>query len=130
MRDAPATSVTAIEHVGVQVPDLREAIAFFCATLGFELRFEGLGPDGETPVAFVACAGLELELFERGDGPARLEHLALRVSGDDVVAAGDALDVTPASGEVQGMRGTRAVLLDAESTLGIRMHLSTRGPGA
>jgi catechol 2,3-dioxygenase-like lactoylglutathione lyase family enzyme len=127
------TSVTAIEHIGIQVPDLDAALTFFCDRLGFELRFRGLGPDGETPVAFVACGDTEFEIFQRGDERhARLEHLGLR-TGDDVVRASVDLageGVQSASGEVQGMRGTRAVLLEPESTLGIRMHLSTQGPGA
>lgn len=121
-----------IEHIGVEVPDLDAAVGLFVGVLGFELRFRGLGPDGTTPVAFVASGGLEFELFERGGvDAARLEHLALRT--DDVAAAGAELarhGVSAVSDEVQGMRGTRAILLDRATTLGIRMHLSTAGPGA
>ncbi|HEY4278252.1 MAG TPA: VOC family protein [Conexibacter sp.] len=122
--------VLGIEHIGLQVPDLEAALALFVDALGFELRFRGLGPDDETPVAFVACGDTEFELFQRGTEGARLEHLALRVDGD-VVAAGERLaraGVTATGGEVQGMRGTRALLLDQAATLGVRMHLSTEVP--
>lgn len=123
-----------IDHVGVQVPDLAAALELFVERLGGELRFKGTGPEGTTPVAFVDLGGTSFEIFERGDGPARLEHLAL--GADDVSAAATELrarGVLPAGGEVEvleGTQGTRAVLLDPESTLGIRMHLISPAPGA
>jgi catechol 2,3-dioxygenase-like lactoylglutathione lyase family enzyme len=125
-------AITGIEHVGIQVPDLDAALAMFVDGLGLELRFRGHGPDGTTAVAFVASDGMEFEIFERGDGgPARLEHLALRT--DDLAGASAEIathGVAADGEEVQGMRGTRAILLDQATTLGIRMHLSTAGPGA
>lgn len=120
-----------VEHIGVQVPDLDAALRTFVDGLGFELRFRGSSPDGATRVAFVAIGGTELEVFERPGEPARLEHLALR-TGDDLAGAASALadrGVVSASGEVEGMRSTRAILLDPDTTLGVRMHLSTEGPG-
>jgi catechol 2,3-dioxygenase-like lactoylglutathione lyase family enzyme len=126
------SAIVGIEHIGVQVPDLGAAVDFFVGTLGFEERFRGVGPDGETPVACVASGGLEFELFQRGEvESARLEHLGLRTT-DLAAAEGELAErgVAAESGEVQGMRGTRAILLDQAATLGIRMHLSTPGPGA
>jgi catechol 2,3-dioxygenase-like lactoylglutathione lyase family enzyme len=123
--------IDGIEHIGIQVPDLADAVAFFVGVLGFEERFNGIGTDGETPVAMVASGGLEFELFQRGTEPARLEHLALRTS--DLQAAGAQLaerGVAVVSDELPGMQGTRAILLDQDTTLGVRMHLSTKGPGA
>lgn len=125
-------AVRGIEHIGVQVPDLDAAVSVFVDRLGFELRFRGRSPDETTRVAFVASGDAELEIFERPGEPARLEHLALRVTGD-LADAGSALaarGVASVSGEVVGMRETQAILLEPEHTLGIRMHLSTPGPGA
>lgn len=119
-----------VEHIGVQVPDLDAALRTFVDGLGFELRFRGVSPDGATRVAFVTIGGIELEVFERPGEPARLEHLALRT--DDLAGAASALagrGVASVSGEVEGMRSTRAILLDPDTTLGVRMHLSTEGPG-
>lgn len=119
--------IAGIEHIGVQVPDLAAAVDFFVGTLGFEERFRGVGPDGETPVAFVASGGLAFELFQRGEvDSARLEHLALR-TGDLEATAAELAEhgVRTEGGEVQGMLGTRAILLDQATTLGVRMHLST-----
>lgn len=128
--DSSPTAISGIEHIGVQVPDLDAALALFVDTLGFELVFRGVGPDGRLPVALLRCGGVDFEVFQLGDDPPRLEHIGLRTGADVVGAAGVLAEggIPATSGEIEGLRGTRAVLLDQASTLGIRMHLATGGP--
>ena len=122
-------TVTAIDHVGVRVPDLDAAIGLFVDRLGAELLERGLGPDGVIRVAFVRIGDVDFEIFESADADsAALDHVALHTPGA-VGAAAEALEevgVRPSTGELQGMRGTTAIRLEPETTLGIRFHLSAR----
>lgn len=92
--------------------------------LGFEVTSRAVGPDGETPVAYLRLGECELEMFESEDGPPGLDHLGLRV--DDVTAAAATLGdrgIAAQGGPVQATRGGTAILLDAATTSGVRMHL-------
>jgi methylmalonyl-CoA/ethylmalonyl-CoA epimerase len=105
MNEALRPYVTAIDHVGIAVPDLDEAIAFYRDTLGLELTHvetnEGQGVreammrapgDSDTGSAVQLLAPLSPDtaigkfLDRKGPG---LQQLALRVT--DIEAAADAL---------------------------------------
>jgi methylmalonyl-CoA/ethylmalonyl-CoA epimerase len=105
MNDALKPYVTAIDHVGIAVPDLAEAIAFYRDTLGFELTHtetneaQGVreammrapGDDGTgSAVQLLAPLGPDTTIgkFLNRKGPG-LQQIALRVT--DIAAAVDAL---------------------------------------
>ncbi len=101
MRDVPGLQVLAIDHVGIAVPDLDQAIAFHTGTLGGRLvhreRNEAQGVD-EAMIAFDSGAQIQLlapasasstiATFLERSGPG-LQQLAFRVA--DVAQATDAL---------------------------------------
>jgi methylmalonyl-CoA/ethylmalonyl-CoA epimerase len=94
--------VTAIDHVGIAVPDLDEAIAFYRDVLGLELYHQEINeaqgvheammrpPGGGTAVQLLAPLGPDTTIgkFIDRKGPG-LQQLAYRVT--DVDAATDAL---------------------------------------
>lgn len=105
MNDALKPFVTAIDHVGIAVPDLDDAIAFYRDTLGLELthvetnEFQGTreammrapGDDGTgAAVQLLAPLGPDTTIgkFLDRKGPG-VQQVAYRVS--DVEAAADAL---------------------------------------
>jgi catechol 2,3-dioxygenase-like lactoylglutathione lyase family enzyme len=80
-----------VHHVGLTVPDLESARAFFCDTLGFEV----VGGKPDYPAVFVSDGTVMLTLW-RAEDPrtARafdrranigLHHLALAVASDDAL---------------------------------------------
>jgi methylmalonyl-CoA/ethylmalonyl-CoA epimerase len=103
MNEALRPYVTAIDHVGIAVPDLDEAIAFYRDTLGFELthvetnedqgvREAMLSAPGDTGAAVQLLAPLgpdtTIGKFLDRKGPG-VQQLAVRVT--DIEAAADAL---------------------------------------
>jgi catechol 2,3-dioxygenase-like lactoylglutathione lyase family enzyme len=122
-----AGPVIGIDHLAVRVADLDQAITLLTDRLGLRLISKGVGADRATPVAFIACGGAELELFEapgHGDD-ASLDHIGLRVDG----TIGDAIEALRARGvesrgdEIAAARDRRAIWLNPETTLGLPVHL-------
>lgn len=80
-------------HIGLTVPDLDEARAFFVSALGFEQ----VGEVADYPAAFVSDGTIMVTLWQAEDPQTAtpfdrrrnlgLHHLALRVPGDDALAA-------------------------------------------
>jgi catechol 2,3-dioxygenase-like lactoylglutathione lyase family enzyme len=122
-----APPITGVDHIGIRVGDLDEAVTFFVTCLGWVQTLRGVAPDGITPMAFVALGPVEIELFESlGVTGAVLDHIALRT--DDLGDARRQLEqrgVRPLGDEREGARG-QAQRLEAESTLGLSFHLSKR----
>jgi methylmalonyl-CoA epimerase len=85
-----------LDHVGIAVSSLREAVGFYCDTLGLEIEAPEEIASQRVRAHFVPAGPVTLELLEptaadspiakflekRGPG---LHHVALRV--DDIVAA-------------------------------------------
>jgi|tagenome__1003787_1003787.scaffolds.fasta_scaffold19345155_2 catechol 2,3-dioxygenase-like lactoylglutathione lyase family enzyme len=86
-------TASAIDHVGFNVPDLDQAVAFFTKVLGFTLVEQSPGLAATTRVAIVEFAGTPIELLQfhpTGETPALpgLEdhggsHLALTIGDLD-----------------------------------------------
>ncbi len=131
--------VTGVDHIGIRVPDIEEAVEFFVNGLGAEKIAEGLAADGVSPVVFVRLGSTDIELFAvPGASFAALDHLALRAGGDAAAALAAMRDrgVRPGGEAVRGSRGEQLVPLDAATTLGLRTMLHEahdgqhRAPGA
>lgn len=116
-----------IDHVAVKVPALPAALGVLVDGLGFEVVSREIAPDGATAVAFVRMGGVELEVFESSQPGPALAHIGLRVR--DLARAARRLEdrgVRSVGDEVPGTRGSRAVLLDPDTTIGVSMHLLVR----
>jgi methylmalonyl-CoA epimerase len=130
-----------LDHVGIAVADLREALSFYREALGLELEAPEDVPSQRVRAHFVAAGDATLELLEataddspvarfvtrRGPG---LHHVCLRV--DDIVAALAELkgkgirliDETPRP----GARGSLVAFVHPSSTHGVLLELKQVQP--
>jgi isopropylmalate/homocitrate/citramalate synthase/catechol 2,3-dioxygenase-like lactoylglutathione lyase family enzyme len=120
--------VTDVDHIGIRVPEINEAVALFVDVLGAEKTAEGLSADGANPVVFVRLGSTEIELFEvevEDGAVATLDHLALSVTGDvrSALSAIRRCGVRPEGESVRGSRGEQLVALDKATTLGLHTML-------
>jgi catechol 2,3-dioxygenase-like lactoylglutathione lyase family enzyme len=118
--------VTGIDHIGVRVPDLDQALSFFVDILGAEKTADGVGVDGVSRVVFVRLGATDIELFALdGSAAAALDHVALCVEGEvrDALALMGRQGVRSLGGEVQASRGERMVSIDPATSLGLSTML-------
>ncbi|WP_395395074.1 VOC family protein [Novosphingobium sp. BL-8A] len=125
-----------VHHVGLTVPDLEQARAFFCDVLGFEV----VGGVPDYPAVFVSDGGVLLTLWRAADPmTARafdrranigLHHLSLAVADDGAldeawkkVSAHPEVIVDVAPGPIRPGSPTRHFLVFIPG--GIRLELAT-----
>lgn len=128
-----------IDHIGIAVSNLQEALSFWQAALGIELHGVEEVAEQKVRTAFLPVGGTEIELLEatspdstiakfiekRGEG---LHHIAIRV--EDVEAA---LAELKAKGVLlidekprDGAGGTRIAFVHPKSTHGVLLELCER----
>jgi len=131
--------VLKIDHIGIAVPDLAEALKFYEGLLGIKAADEEVVEEQKVKVCFLPTGDSELELLESTDpdGPiakfiekkgAGIQHVALRV--DDVEAALAELkeagvkliDEKPR----YGAGGARIAFLHPKATGGVLLELCER----
>jgi methylmalonyl-CoA/ethylmalonyl-CoA epimerase len=146
----PDDLLLAVDHVGVAVPDLEVAIAFYTGVLGLELvhrevnRDQGVveamlappnSPDGAAQLQLLAPLGEDSSIarFIGRSGPG-LQQIAYRVRDVDAAAAEfrrRGLRLLYAAGQ-RGTRGSRVNFVHPKDTGGVLVELVqvVPGPGA
>ncbi len=128
-----------IDHLGVAVPNLEEALKFYEGVLGIKSTDSEIVEEQKVKVAFLPTGDSEIELLESTDhdGPiaryidkkgAGIQHVALRV--DDIEAALEEcrkagiklIDEQPR----YGAGGARIAFLHPKSTGGVLLELCER----
>lgn len=128
-----------VDHIGIAVPDLGEALKFYEGALGMKAADTEVVEEQKVKVAFLPTGDSELELLESTDpeGPiakfiekkgAGIQHVALRV--DDIEAALAELkeagvkliDEKPR----YGAGGARIAFLHPKATGGVLLELCER----
>lgn len=128
-----------IDHVGIAVPSIDEALKFYEGVLGVKATDTEVVEEQKVKVAFLPAGDSEIELLESTDpeGPiakfiekkgAGMQHIALRV--DDIEAALAELkaagvkliDETPR----YGAGGARIAFIHPKATGGVLLELSER----
>jgi catechol 2,3-dioxygenase-like lactoylglutathione lyase family enzyme len=130
------TLTCGVHHVGLTVPDLDQARAFFCDTLGFDV----VGGVPDYPAVFVSDGAVLLTLWRAADpltarafdrrGNIGLHHLSLAVADDaaldaawDSVRAHPEVVVDVAPGPIRAGSATRHFLVFIPG--GIRLEFAT-----
>jgi methylmalonyl-CoA/ethylmalonyl-CoA epimerase len=140
--DAFAGQILAVDHVAIAVPNLEEAIAWYCSSLGFSL-VERRTTTGESTsmVSALMRAGGAIVVLVQGVEPASqvskfiaefgpgVQHVAFAVKDIDaalhgIVSAGGAADTSILVDE-----GIRQVFLRRDSKTGTRVELIERTGG-
>ena len=126
-----------VHHIGYHTDDIEKSIAFLEATFGGEVAGRAMGADGSSKMAFVQCGAVEIELIEPGDKSRLagrtglvLDHVGYQVADvDQAVEELRSKSVRFAtSAPYTNAMGARLIYLDAETTLGTRMHITERKP--
>jgi methylmalonyl-CoA/ethylmalonyl-CoA epimerase len=129
----------ALDHVGIAVENLDEALKLYSGLLGLELKGSEVVEEQKVRTAFLPLGGTEIELLESTDpeGPIAkfiankgqgVQHLAFRV---------DDLEAALAEAKAAGMRlidekprygagGARIAFLHPKSTGGVLVELCER----
>lgn len=128
-----------MDHIGIAVADLEEALKLYTETFGLELQGTEVVEEQKVKVAFLPIGDTEIELLESTDpeGPIAkfiekrgqgIQHIALRV--DDIDAA---LDKMRAEGirlidekPRYGAGGARIAFLHPKATGGVLIELCER----
>jgi len=131
--------VKSVDHIGIAVADLEEALKLYTETFGLELQGTEVVEEQKVKVAFLPIGDTEIELLESTDpeGPIAkfiekrgqgIQHIALRV--DDIDAA---LDEMRAEGirlidekPRYGAGGARIAFLHPKATGGVLIELCER----
>lgn len=131
--------VLKVDHIGIAVPDLGEALKFYEGLLGLTSAGTEVVEEQKVKTAFLPAGDSELELLESTDpeGPiakfiekkgAGIQHIALRVDDIDGALAElkDAgiklIDETPR----YGAGGARIAFLHPKATGGVLLELCQR----
>ena len=141
----PAGLVTAIDHVGIAVPDLDEAIAFYAATFGFSVAHQEVNEDQGVREAMLSVGDSDVRLqllapltpdsaiakFLDRSGPG-LQQLAYRVTSID-----EAMDVVRRQGlrllfdqSRRGTGGSRINFIHPKDVGGVLVELVEPAPQA
>jgi methylmalonyl-CoA/ethylmalonyl-CoA epimerase len=120
MNDSLKPFVTAIDHVGIAVPDLDEAIAFYRDVLGFELTHVETNEDQGTREAMLRAPG--------DDGPGSAVQLLAPLGPDTTI--GKFLDRKGPGVQQVALRVTDIeAAAEALRTKGLRVLYETARPG-
>jgi catechol 2,3-dioxygenase-like lactoylglutathione lyase family enzyme len=77
----PNRGLIGLNHVGVQVPDLNEAVTYYTKTLGFPEAFRSLDEKGQPRLVYVHISGNTFIELQPGApaGQAVINHLGIQV---------------------------------------------------
>ena len=131
-----------LDHIGIAVPNLSDAMAFYREALGLDVSAPHEVPTERVRVSFVPVGRPALELLEATGGESAIakyvekrgpgiHHITLEVA--DVQAALDRLqargvrliDQTPRA----GAHGSRVAFIHPSSAFGVLIELKQRAPG-
>jgi catechol 2,3-dioxygenase-like lactoylglutathione lyase family enzyme len=118
------SGILELNHVGIAVPDLGEAVSYYEDTLGFPEAFRVENAEGEAVLVYMQVSATTfVELQPANENrPAGLNHFGLQVEGMDAVR--DAFIARGA--EVSEIRSgsTKAILSNLTELNGHRIELS------
>ena len=141
----PPGLITAVDHVGIAVPDLDEAIAFYAATFGFSVAHQEVNEDQGVREAMLSVGDSDVRLqllapltpdsaiakFLDRSGPG-LQQLAYRVTSID-----EAMDVVRRQGlrllfdqSRRGTGGSRINFIHPKDVGGVLVELVEPAPQA
>jgi len=125
--NTPNTGLVQVNHIGMNVPDLNAAVAFYTKTMGFPEAFRVNDEKGQARLVYVQVSqNTFFEIQPRADAPAAINHVGIHV--ENMVAATDMFKKRGVNiGEIR-KSDTGAVLNNITDPNGIRIELAELGP--
>ena len=120
----PNQGIVGLNHVGISVPDLDEALTYYTKTLGFPEAFRSLDEKGQPRLIYVQISRNTFVELQPGSaqGPAAINHLGLHV--ENMNAATAMFRQRGATVSEIRTSPTKAVLSNITDPNGIRIELS------
>lgn len=119
--------IVGVNHVGITVPDIDAAVAYYSDTLGFKEAFRANDESGEPRLVYMQVSQNTFVELNRANGrPTGINHVGIHV--EDVAAAADMF--AGAGAEVADVRqsSTGAILSNVTDLNGIRIELAELPP--
>jgi catechol 2,3-dioxygenase-like lactoylglutathione lyase family enzyme len=120
---SPNRGIVGLNHVGISVPNLDEAVAYYTKTMGFPEAFRNLDDKGKPTLVYVQISkNTFLELLPAGpDRPPGLNHFGVVV--DKMTDATAMFKQRGANVAEIRLSGTKAILSNVTDPNGVRMEL-------
>jgi catechol 2,3-dioxygenase-like lactoylglutathione lyase family enzyme len=124
---SPNTGLVQVNHVGMNVPNLDEAVAYYTKTLGFPEAFRVNDEKGQARLVYVQVSeGTFFELQPGPGRPAAINHVGIHV--ENMAAATAMFKQRGVNiGEIR-KSDTGAVLNNITDVNGLRIELAELGP--
>src|ERR1700682_24971 len=124
---SPNRGIVGLNHVGINVPNLDEAVAYYTKTLGFPEAFRVNDDKGQARLVYVQVSKNTFFELQPGPGrPAAINHVGIHV--ENMAAATAMFKQRGANvGEIRNS-DTKAVLNNITDPNGIRIELAELGP--
>jgi catechol 2,3-dioxygenase-like lactoylglutathione lyase family enzyme len=120
---SPNRGIVGLNHVGISVPDLDQAVAYYTKKMGFPEAFRNLDDKGKPTLVYVQISKntfLELQPAS-GDRPPGISHFGVVV--ENMPAATAMFKQRGANVSEIRLSGTKAILSNVTDPNGIRMEL-------
>ena len=124
---SPNRGIVGMNHVGINVPNLDQAVEYYTKTLGFPEAFRNLDDKGQPQLVYVQISqNTFLELQPANGRPLGISHFGVHVENMPAVTAmfkargANTTDIT--------LSGTKAILSNISDPFGNRMELSELPP--
>jgi catechol 2,3-dioxygenase-like lactoylglutathione lyase family enzyme len=119
---SPNRGIVGMNHVGINVPNLDQAVEYYTKTLGFPEAFRNLDDKGKPALVYVQISkNTFLELQPAGDRPLGISHFGVVV--DNMADATAMFKQRGANVAEIRLSGTRAILSNVTTPTGVRMEL-------
>ena len=120
--------IVGLNHVGINVPDLDEAVAYYTETMGFPEAFRNLDDKGQSTLVYLQISkNTFVELQPANGRPTGVSHFGIHV--EDMGAATAMFTQRGASvAEMRNSSGTKAILTDITDLNGLRIELAELPP--
>ena len=120
--------IVGLNHVGINVPDLDEAVAYYTETMGFPEAFRNLDDKGQSTLVYLQISkNTFVELQPANGRPTGVSHFGIHV--EDMSAATAMFTQRGASvAETRNSSGTKAILTDITDLNGLRIELAELPP--
>ena len=124
---SPNKGVVALNHVGINVPDLDKAVEYYTKTLGFPEAFRNTNAQGQVQLVYVQISqNTFIELQPANGRPLGVSHFGIHVDNvKDAVAMWKARGAEVSDVNVSG---TKALLANITAPNGIRIELAELPP--
>lgn len=121
------SGLVGLNHVGINVPDMDEALAYYTGTLGFPEAFRVLDEEGQPRLVYVQISqNTFVELQPANGRPEGVSHFGLHVEDMDAATA----MFKQRGAEVSEIRNsdTKAILSNITEVNGLRIELAELPP--